>query len=153
MACPLSFNLLKNRSGKFFLKSPLLGNLPGDILGKSAFSHANSACTYGRIACTAGDRIIFRWTCGRRPIHLSASFFTSCLRFSGAEPPHFRPVLVLCAVFRSGVVSALHSPFKNGTQAQQRRHATHATHATQVLRPPNFAKLAKRARRAAYNAR
>ena len=112
-----------------------LGNLPGDISGKSALSHTNSACTYGCIACTAGDRIFFRWACGRRPIHLSTSFCTSCLRISGAEPPHFWPVLALCAVFGSRVVSAPHPSFKIGTQAQQRQHATHATHATQVLRP------------------
>ena len=112
-----------------------MGKLPGDISGISALSHANSVCTYGRIACTAGDRIFFRWACGRRPIHLSTSFFTSCLRFSRAEPSYFRPVLALCAVFRSGVVSVLHPPFKNGTNPQQWRHATLATHATQVLCP------------------
>ena len=112
-----------------------MGNLPGDVSGKSALSHANSACTYGRIACTAGDRIFFHWACGRRPIHLSTSFFTSYLQFSGAEPPHFRPVLALCAVFRSRVVSALHPSFKIGTQPQQWQHATLATHATQVLCP------------------
>ena len=130
-----------------------LGNLPGDISGKSALSHTNSACTYGCIACTAGDRIFFRWACGRRPIHLSTSFCTSCLRISGAEPPAFLACFGSVRRFRErGGISAP-PVFQNrhtGPTAAT-RYACHARHAS--FTPPNLAKLAKRARRAAYNAR